>query len=117
MAHRICIYMTLVAMFLTHGLGYADGEANDIDPPVSRADRLVISVGRPLSTLLAEVDEGDPAVNRQKETGPESNKPSPPFENKPQSEKKQPNRALPLKATPPSEVIKADQAVDFPYDI
>jgi hypothetical protein len=72
---------------------------------------------QPLSFLTAEVDEVDEWVNREMTIDTEEDKAKPPMKKKRNLENKQKSRMVPLKPAPPSETIKADQEVDFPYDI
>ena len=111
---------TVLAVFgllLSQGLGDAAWNRNSIHPLRGRIDRLTTSSSRPSSYVLMETDDGGPTENEGSDTGPAEDKPLPPSEKKPQSDKARPGRSAPLKPMSPSEEIKADQAVDFPYDI
>ena len=70
-----------------------------------------------LRLLTAEVDEVVDGVNPGKTIDPEEDKAKTPMKKKRNLENKQKSRMVPLKPAPPSETIKADQEVDFPYDI
>ena len=111
------IVLTVFGLLLSQGLGNAAGNCNIIHPLPGRIDRLTTSSSRPSSYVLTEIDDGGPTENKGSETGPAGDKPLPPSENKPKSDKARPSRSAPLKPMSPSEKIKADQAVDFPYDI
>ena len=76
-----------------------------------------VPADRPLSFLTAEVDEVIDGGNREKTIDTEQDKAKPSMEKKHKLENKQKSRIVPLKPAPPSETIKADQEVDFPYDI
>jgi hypothetical protein len=102
---------------LSQGLGDADENHNGFNPLPGRIDRLKTSSSRPSSYVLTQSDVGVPIENKGLETGPAGDEPLPPSEKKPKSDKVRPSRSAPFKPMSPSEKIKADQAVDFPYDI
>ena len=111
------IVLTVFGLLLSQGLGDADENLNSFHPLPGRIDRLTTSSSRPSSYVLTQSDDGVPIENKGSETGPAEDKPLPPSEKKPKSDKARPSRSAPLKPMRPSEKIKADQAVDFPYDI
>lgn len=111
------ILLALLGFLLSHSLGHADGKSNVFDPPVYIRDQMETSISRPLFILTADVDESGSTENRGTELRNQGDKPPPQLEKKSKSKKKQPNRNVLPRVTPPSEAIKADQAVDFPYDI
>ncbi|MEN8689158.1 MAG: hypothetical protein AB1Z20_03530 [Desulfobacterales bacterium] len=111
------IVLTVFSLLLSQGLGDADGSRNIIHPLPGRIDRLTTSSSRPSSYMLTQIDDGGSTENKGSETGSAEDKPSPPSEKKHKSDKARPSRSAPLKPMSPSEEIKADQEVDFPYDI
>ena len=111
------IVLTVFSLLSSQGLGDADGSRNIIHALSGRIDRLTTSSSWSPSFALTQIDDDGPAEIKGSETGPAEDKPSPPSEKKPQSDKARPSRSTPLKPMSPSEEIKADQAVDFPYDI
>jgi hypothetical protein len=111
------IVLTVFGLLLSQGLGDADESHNGINPPPGRIDRLTTASSRPSSYVLTQSDDGVPVENKRPETGPSGDEPLPPSEKKPKSDKARPSRSAPFKPMSPSEEIKADQAVDFPYDI
>jgi len=111
------ICLAVFGLLLSQGMGYADGSGNAIHPLPGRMNRLTTSIDRPSSYLVTDIDDSGAAENNGSETGFEGDTPSPPSEHKPKADKARPSRSIPLKPMPPSEEIKADQAVDFPYNI
>ena len=111
------IVLAVFGLLLSQGLGDATGNRTIIHRLPDRIDRLTTSSSRPSSYVLTQIDDGGSSESKGLKTGPAEDKPLPPSEKKPKSDKARPSRSAPLKPMSPSEEIKADQAVDFPYDI
>ena len=111
------IFFAFLGLFSCNILAYADEKINLRDMTITRWYQNAVTADRPLSFLTAEVDEVIDGGNREKTIDTEEYKTKPPIEKKRKSENRQKSRVLPLKPAPPSETIKADQEVDFPYDI
>ena len=111
------IFFTFLGLFSCHVLAYADEKIDLYDMTMSQWYQKAVPADRSHSSLTAEVDEVVDGVNREKTIDTEEEKAKPPMEKKRKLENRQKSRMVPLKPAPPSETIKADQEVDFPYDI
>jgi hypothetical protein len=117
MIRLMSIVFTFLGLFSCLVLAYADEEINLYEMAITQWYQKAAPADQPLSFLTAEVDEVVDGVNRGKTIDPEEDKAKTPMKKKRNLENKQKSRMVPLKPAPPSETIKADQEVDFPYDI
>lgn len=117
MARWALIFWTVFGLHLIQLPGFTDGSGHRHHLLSGRMDRLATSIDRPSSYQLTENDDSGPTRKQAVEKSPEADNRAPPPERKPQADKKRRDRLVPLKPARPSEEIKADQAVDFPYDI
>ena len=109
--------ITFLGLFSCNVLASNDENINLHERIITLRYQYGVTADRPLSFLTAQVDEVDKGVNREKTIDTEEDKAKSAMEKKRNLENKQKKRMLPLKPAPPSETIKADQEVDFPYDI
>ena len=117
MTYWIPICLAVFGLYVSQGFEHAEASDNAIHSLPDRMARLTTSPVRSSSYLLTEIDNGGPAENQEPDSGREADTPSAPSEKFPKSDKAPRSRSVPLKPMPPSEEIKADQAVDFPYNI
>ena len=117
MARWTLIFWAVFVLQLTQVREYSDGSVYFPYPLPGRMDRLVTSIDRPLSYQLTEIDDNGPPKDQAPVADPEVENLAPPPQKKPQPGNGRRDRQVPLKPARPSEEIKADQVVDFPYDI
>ena len=117
MVRLTSLFFTFLGLFSCNVLAYADEKISLCEKTTTLWHHNAVPANQPLSFLTAQVDEVDEGVNREKTVDIEEDKTKPPMEKKRKLENRQKSRMVPLKPAPPSETIKADQEVDFPYDI
>jgi hypothetical protein len=111
------IVLTFLGLFSWLVLAYADEKINLYEMTMTQWYQKAVPADQPLSFLTAEVDDVVDGANREKTIDTQEDQAKPPMEKKRKLENRQKSRMVPLKPARPSETIKADQEVDFPYDI
>jgi hypothetical protein len=117
MARLTCIFIALLGFSLCNVFAYPDQKINLFGTKINRCNQKPAPADQPLALLTADVDEVSDGASREKTIDTEEARPEPPREKKPKMENRQESRMVPMTPAPPSEKIKADQEVDFPYDI